>query len=64
MLADARAARFKPWCVGLLVGAVCVAAGLALGLPLSLRGSRSLATHRERLNLVTRLLKEVPLIDG
>ena len=47
-----------------MVCAMCVALAVALGVPLSMRGSRSLATHQERLDLVRRLLKEVPLIDG
>ncbi|KAE8740392.1 hypothetical protein FOCC_FOCC014096 [Frankliniella occidentalis] len=59
-----RVARFKPWCVCLLVCAVCLALIFAIAMPLTLRGAKSLATHEDRLDLVRRLLKEVPLIDG
>ncbi|KAK3916718.1 Replication factor C small subunit 2 [Frankliniella fusca] len=62
--AAGRSARFKPWCVCLLVCAVCLALIFAIAMPLTLRGARSLATHQDRLDLVRRLLKEVPLIDG
>ncbi|XP_063241614.1 dipeptidase 1-like [Bacillus rossius redtenbacheri] len=56
-------ARLRPWCVALLVFLLLSALGAGLGVPLVLDATRP-STHQERLQVVRRLLRDVPLVDG
>lgn len=53
-----------PWCVCLVVCVVVATLAAGLGLPLALNPPADSYTPEERLDVVRRLLKEAPLIDG
>lgn len=53
-----------PWCICLVVCIVVATLSAGLGLPLALNHSVESDAPEDRLELVKRLLKETPLIDG
>lgn len=53
-----------PWCICLVVCVIVATLAAGLGLPLALHPQIDPQTHQERLEVVRRLLKSAPLIDG
>lgn len=53
----------RPWCIGVLISLACTSIALGIALPLFLSTSRP-GTYEERLELVRKILRDVPLIDG
>ncbi|KAG5887853.1 hypothetical protein JTB14_005619 [Gonioctena quinquepunctata] len=59
-----RASFRGPWCVCIVVCVVVATLAAGLGLPLALSPKMPPQTPEERLEIVKKLLKEAPLIDG
>lgn len=53
-----------PWCICIVVCIVVATLSAGLGLPIALNSHTAPQTQEERLDVVRRLLKEAPLIDG
>lgn len=53
----------RGWFIGLFVSLICTSLALGIGLPLILSSGRP-GTYEERLLLVKKILRDVPLIDG
>lgn len=62
---DSSRASFRgPWCICIIVCVVVATLAAGLGLPLALNPQRQPQTPEERLEIVRKLLKDTPLIDG
>ena len=54
---------YQHWCIVCVVLVLAAATSVGVGVPLALQARRS-ASLAQRLELVTSLLQQVPLIDG